>query len=39
MNRINITFLFIFCIALPNDLEAQQGSSKPAVSKNDLWLT
>ncbi|SVD40521.1 uncharacterized protein METZ01_LOCUS445474, partial [marine metagenome] len=26
MNRINITFLFIFCIALSNDLEAQQGS-------------
>ena len=39
MNRINITFLFIFCIALSNGLEAQQGSSKPAVQKSDLWLT
>ncbi len=39
MNRINITFLFIFCIALSNDLEAQQGSSKLAVPKSDLWLT
>ena len=39
MTRIKITFLFIFCMALSNGLEAQQGSSKPAVSKNDLWLT
>jgi hypothetical protein len=39
MTRIKITFLFIFCIALSNDLEAQQESSKPAVPKSDLWLT
>jgi hypothetical protein len=39
MNRINITFLFVFCIAFSNSLEAQQGNSKSAVSKSDLWLT
>ena len=39
MTRIKITFLFIFCMALSNDLEAQLGNSKPDDSKNDLWLT
>ena len=39
MKRINITFLFVFCIAFSNGLEAQQGNSKSAVSKSDLWLT
>ncbi|MCK5921302.1 MAG: hypothetical protein KAG66_10200, partial [Methylococcales bacterium] len=39
MNRINITFLFIFFIAFSNGLEARQGNSKSAVPKSDLWLT
>ena len=38
MKRINITFLFVFCIAFSNGLEDQQGNSKSAVSKSDLWL-
>ena len=39
MKRINIIFLFVFCIAFSNSLEAQQGNSKSAVSKSALWLT
>ena len=38
MTRIKITFLFIFCTALSNGLEAQLGNSKPDDSKNGLWL-
>ena len=39
MNRIRIIFLFIFCMAFLNGLEAQQGSSKLAIPKSNLWLT
>jgi hypothetical protein len=38
MNRIKIIFLFIFCMAFSNGLEAQLGNSKPDDSKNGLWL-
>ena len=38
MKHFNITFLFIFCIAFSNGLEAQQGNSKAAVSSSELWL-
>ena len=39
MNRIKIIFLFIFCMAFSNGLGAQQGNSKLAVAKSNLWLT
>ena len=39
MSRIKIIFLFIFCMAFSNGLGAQQGSSKLAVAKSNLWLT
>jgi hypothetical protein len=42
MNPIHMTRLFLlclFCLALFNDLKAQQGNPEAVAKKSDLWLT